>query len=464
MLTYNDFAALGGNEKARREFILRAIREHAASEAYRVAEDAEEYYHLNNPTILRAQKLVYDIYGKAVPDIWRPNHKVPSNWYFYFVSQAVGHLLSNGVFFEKDDTKARLGKNFDRDLTTLAVHAKNGGEAWGFWNYDHIVPLSVREFVPLVDEYTGVLGGGIRFWQVAEGKPMNVVLYEPDGVTEYVREFDSRDGQRDEMLIERVPKRTYKRNVWRTQTGVYLGETDVGNYERLPIVPLKTPLKQSEIAGNRHVIDAYDMIASGLVNNTDEANFIYWVLTNCDGMNDEDDNRFLARMIKNHIAHANGDDGAKVEAHTVETPVDAHKLSLEELRSLLFTNFMAVDVQKISAGNTTATEIRAAYEPLNTKTDLFEGCVTEFIEGILGLAGIDDVPTYKRAQVVNEAEVTEMVLSAASYLDERTVLEKLPWISVDEIDGILDARNAEEAARYAGRNDPEDDPDGGDGE
>jgi hypothetical protein len=215
-------------------------------------------------------------------------------------------------------------------------------------------------------------------------------------------------------------------------------------------VPLKTPLKQSEIVGNRHVIDAYDMIASGLINNTDEANFIYWVLTNCDGMNDEDDNRFLARMIKNHIAHANGDDGAKAEAHTVETPVDAHKLSLEELRSLLFTNFMAVDVQKISAGNTTATEIRAAYEPLNTKTDLFEGCVTEFIEGILELAGIDDVPTYKRAQVVNEAEVTEMVLSAASYLDERTVLEKLPWISVDEIDGIMDARNAEEAARYAG--------------
>jgi hypothetical protein len=76
--------------------------------------------------------------------------------------------------------------------------------------------------------------------------------------------------------------------------------------------------------------------------------------------------------------------------------------------------------------------------------------VTEFIEGILELAGIDDVPTYKRAQVVNEAEVTEMVLSAASYLDERTVLEKLPWISVDEIDGIMDARNAEEAARYAG--------------
>ena len=209
------------------------------------------------------------------------------------------------------------------------------------------------------------------------------------------------------------------------------------------------------------MIDAYDMIASGLINNTDEANFIYWVLTNCDGMNDEDDNRFLARMIKNHIAHANGDDGAKVEAHTVETPVDAHKLSLEELRNLLFTNFMAVDVQKISAGNTTATEIRAAYEPLNTKTDLFEGCVTEFIEGILELAGIDDVPTYKRAQVVNESEVTEMVLSAASYLDERTVLEKLPWISADEIDGIMDARNAEEAARYAGRNDPEDDPDGG---
>lgn len=443
MLTYNDFAALGNNERERCEFILRAISEHTASEEYRTAVIADQYYHLQNPTIMRLQKVVYDIYGQAVPDIWRPNHKIPSNWYRYFVQQAVGHLLSNGVFFEDANTKTRLGKNFDRDLVKLAAEAHNGGVAYAFWNYDHIVPFSVREFKALPDEFTGGIGAGIRFWQLDAEHPMMITLYEPDGVTEYVRRKDD-DG---DILDVRVPKQGYKRVVSRSQAG---GEEifDGGNYGRLPIVPLYMPLRQSEIVGNRNVIDAYDLIASGLINNTDEANFIYWVLTNCDGMNDEDDNRFIARMVKNHIAHANGDDGAKVEAHTVETPVDAHKFSLEELRSLLFTNFQAVDVQKISAGNTTATEIRAAYEPLNTKSDMFEGEVTDCVEGILVLAGAEDTPTYRRAQVVNELEDTQKVLLAASYLDDETVLEKLPWISVDEIPDIMKRRVEEESARF----------------
>lgn len=455
MLTYNDFAALRADERERQAFILRAISEHTSSEEYRTAVIADEYYHLKNPTIMRFQRLVYDIYGKAVPDIWRPNHKIPSNWYLYFVTQAVGHLLSNGVYFGNKETKAKLGKNFDRDMVTLAVEAHNGGAAYAFWNYDHIVPFSVREFKPLPDEFWGDLMTGIRFWQLAPDKPMMVTLYEPDGVTEYVRRTDDRD----DVLEVRVPKQSYRRVVSRSQAG---GEeiADGGNYGRLPIIPLYTPLRQSEIVGNRNVIDAYDLIASGLINNTDEANFIYWVLTNCDGMNDEDDNRFIARMVKNHIAHANGDDGAKVEAHTVETPVDAHKFSLEELRELLFTNFRGVDVQKISAGNTTATEIRAAYEPLNTKSDMFEGEVTACIEGILELAGIDDVPTYKRSQIVNEAETTEMVLSAAAYLDDETLLRKLPWIAVDEVEEIMKRRIAEETTRFV----KEDDDDGGDGE
>lgn len=446
MLTYNDFIALGDNERERCEFILRAISEHVSSEVYRTAVIADEYYHLKNPTIMRLQKMVYDIYGKAVPNIWRPNHKIPSNWYLYFVSQAVGHLLANGVYFEDDKTKAALGKNFDRDMVRLAIEAHNGGVAYALWNYDRMVPLTVREFKALPDMFTGALGAGIRFWQLDGEHPMMVTLYEPDGVTEYIRDKDD-DG---DVLKVRVPKQGYKRDIKRYRTGV-VEIDDGGNYGALPIVPLHMPLRQSEIVGNRNVIDAYDLIASGLINNTDEANFIYWVLTNCDGMSDEDDNRFIARMVKNHIAHANGDDGAKVEAHTVETPVDAHKFSLEELRGLLFTNFRGVDVQKISAGNTTATEIRAAYEPLNTKTDMFEGEVTACIEGLLALAGLDDVPTYKRSQIVNEAEVTEMVLAAAAYLDDETVLRKLPWISVDEIDEIMQRRIGEDMARFGGQ-------------
>ena len=208
----------------------------------------------------------------------------------------------------------------------------------------------------------------------------------------------------------------------------------------LPIVPLFNTLKQSDLAGNRHVIDAYDLMASGLVNNVDEGNFIYWILKNCDGMNEADDAKFIEQLRRHHFAHADGDDNSGVESHIVETPFEAHSAALDRLERQLFINFMAVDVHSISAGNKTATEIRAAYEPLNAKTDLFEYEVIDFISGILGLCGIEDTPTFKRSQVANQLEDTEMILAAAAYLDAEAVLKKLPWLSVDEADEILARR------------------------
>jgi hypothetical protein len=47
------------------------------------------------------------------------------------------------------------------------------------------------------------------------------------------------------------------------------------------------------------------------------------------------------------------------------------------------------------------------------------------------------------------AEETQMVLSAADYLDRETVLKHLPFISPDEIDEILEKREKEDIDRYS---------------
>ena len=51
--------------------------------------------------------------------------------------------------------------------------------------------------------------------------------------------------------------------------------------------------------------------------------------------------------------------------------------------------------------------------------------MTEFINGILALAGIDDEPTYTRSQMSNQSETLEMVLQAAEYLDDEYVTTKI---------------------------------------
>ena len=188
--TYNDLLGIGENERDRMGFVLDAINEHKWSELYKTAYDAELYYKHQNPTIMRFQKFVYNQFGQKVPDVWSPNNKIASNWYNYFTVQKNSYLLGNGVTFGKDDTKKKLGKDFDKKVQDAATAASNGGIGFGFWNYDHLEVFKLTEFVPLYDEDDGGLKAGIRFWQIDDQKPLRATLYELDGYTDYIKRED----------------------------------------------------------------------------------------------------------------------------------------------------------------------------------------------------------------------------------------------------------------------------------
>ena len=440
--TYNDLLDIGENEKQRMEFVLSAIREHKGSDLYKTAYDAELYYKHQNPTIMRYQKFVYNQFGQKVPDVWSPNNKIASNWYNYFTTQAVSYLLGNGVTFgKKEATKNKLGKDFDKKVQDIATHAKNGGVAFGFWNLDHLECFDLTEFVPLYDEDDGGLKAGIRFWQIDDSKPLRATLYELDGYTDYIK-------RKDKEIEVFAEKRKY------TETKVSNAvEGDIildgENYPGFPIVPLWNVNRQSDLVGNRGTVDAYDLTASGLINNVNDGEFIYWILKNCGGMDATDDAKFIEQLKLTHVAHADGDDGASVEAHNVSVEFEATAEALDRLERQLFKDFMALKVDDIAAGATND-QIQAAYEPINQKTDQFEYQVTEFINGILALAGIEDEPTYTRSQMSNQSELLEMVLQCAEYLDDEYVTTKILTLlgDSDKVQEVLKRKDAEAADRY----------------
>ena len=442
ILTFNDLVEIGENERDRMEFVLSAINEHKGSDLYKTAYDAELYYKHQNPTIMRFQKFVYNQFGQKVPDIWSPNNKIASNWYNYFTTQAVSYLLGNGVTFKNDANKKKLGKDFDKRVQDIATHAKNGGVAFGFWNNDHVECFSINEFVPLKDEDDSLVKAGIRFWQIDDSKPLRATLYELDGYTDYIK----RKGEDVAVLHD---KRAYTQIVRKNDIE---GETilDGAPPAGFPIVPLWNINRQSDLVGNRGTIDAYDLMVSGLINNVSDGEFIYWILKNCGGMDSTDDARFIEQLKLTRVAHADGDDGASVEAHNVNVEFKATAEALDRLTAQLYTDFMALKVQDVSAGSVTATQIQAAYEPINQKTDQFEYQVTEFINGILALAGIEDEPTYTRSQMSNQSETLEMVLQAAEYLDDEYVTTKILTLlgDADKAQEVLKRKDAEAADRY----------------
>lgn len=424
------------------DFIRQAINDHKGSDAYKLAVDAEKYYEGENPTINNYEKILYDLQGKAHADMYTANHKIASKFFGMAVDQECSYLLGNGVTFEQDETKDRLGGSFDQDMMEAGTNALVAGVSFGLWDLDHIQVFRLTEFVPLYDEENGALMAGIRWWQVTPDKPLRATLYEMDGFTEYFQP----KGKDMEVLF---PKRGYVRITKHDDgngTEIYDGE----NYPGFPIVPLKNGRAgKSELNGRRNTIDALDLATSNMVNNVDEGNLIYWVLTNCGGMDDLDDVKFVERLKTLHVAHANGDDGVKAEAHTIEAPYNGTNTTIDMLKKKLYEDFQAFDASAVSAGNQTATAIKACYVPLDLKVDKFEASVTRFISGILELAGIDDKPSYTRNQIVNKNEEIQSVLLGASYFDDEYITKKLLTIlgDADQYDEMMKRKDAEAMER-----------------
>ena len=192
-------------------------------------------------------------------------------------------------------------------------------------------------------------------------------------------------------------------------------------------------------------------MASALVNNVDDGNLIYWVVKNCGAMDDDLTlQRFVQHMKAVRAVGIDGDSGVDVDAHTVEAPFEANETALNRLRNQLFDDFMALDVKSIAGGAATATQIQAAYEPLNSKTDLLEYQVTDFINRLLAVVGVKDVPTYTRSLIVNRTEEVQTVMQAAQYLPDDYVVKKILTIigDADAYEDVINARNTESVERF----------------
>ena len=425
ILTYEDWMDCGEDEAKKAQFILRAIDEHERSDDYKAAVAAQLYYDGENPTIGNYEKIIYDMAGQAHQDMWSANHKIASQFFTFAVNQEVAYLLGNGIRFSKEETKKRLGKTFDVRVLKAELYARVAGQSFGFWNKDHLDIFKLTEFVPIKGEETGEIKLGIRYWKLADNKPLRVTLFEIDGYTEYIR----RPSKELEILSGKKP---YIINGVRTEAD---GDRirDGENYDGFPIVPLyANEQHKSAINGKRNTIDALDLVTSNMVNNCDEGNLIYWVLTNCGGMEDDDDAKFIEQLKTTHVTHADGDAGAKAEAHTVDAPIDGDAMAIEKLEARLYKDFQAFNPDSVTAANQSATAIRAAYVPLDLKCDIdLEPQVTEFIMDVLKLAGIDDEPTYQRNRMVNETEETQKIIMQAQYLDEEYIREKLLTVNGD---------------------------------
>lgn len=430
-------------------FAADAIERHMSSEMYRNAVTANEYYRQHNVTINRFVQKIYSCSGAEAEDFTASKLRLASNLFKRLNVQRCTYSLGKGVSFVdvtaggKDTTKEGLGDRFDDDVMEMGLKALIHGVSFPFWNLDHIDVFTADEFCPVWDEYSGALYAGVRFWRLDSDHPWHATLYEQDGYTEMVSGGSGFDFEVAEA--KRAYKVTYREI---PADGMKLA-VDAENYSRLPIVAVwGSDAHQSTLVGMRESIDAYDLIKSGLVNDTRDCAQIYWLINGAGGMDDRDLDLWRAKLKLTHVAEVDAEQGQSVTPYTQEVPVEGRKETLAQIKADIYEDFGALDVHTIAAGATND-HIDAAYQPMDEEAAEFERHIREGIMDILALQGIEDTPVFTRTRISNTKEQVETVCLEAEYLDDETILRKLPNITPDERAKILERKQREQEERMA---------------
>ena len=442
MKTYQDYTE--AKEKGQElDFIKAAISEYKSSPEYKTALAADEYEAERNITVNEYVRWLYNSAGQQVPDFTAANNKIASNFLHRLVTQRVAYSLGNGVTFTEEGTKEQLGNDFDTVLYDAADFARLHRVSYLVWNFDHMDYFKMTEFCPLFDEYDGSLKAGFRFWSLDwQKRPVTVVVYEADGYTKY----RTREGSKGLDLVEYEPKRSYKQQIAHNDVDPdeVVGES---NYITIPIVPFwGSKHRQSDLVGMRSKIDAYDLVKSGFANDLQDCAEIYWIIGNAMGEDDASLARFRDRIKLNHIA-AMDTENSNITPYTQEIPSAARTALIDSLRAQIYEDYGGLDVHTIAAGATND-HIDAAYQPMDEEADDFEYQIIKAVRGILSIIGIDDMPIFKRNRISNSKEQVEMAMLTANYLDDETILNKLPFLTVDEVDNVLKARDRQNEERF----------------
>lgn len=455
MLTYQDFLEVGDNPEAIADFISDVIAEHEASEKFKIGQIAGEFYRGEDRYIAELKKMIYDIDGNAKEDTYTPDRKCTANWYFYFTVQLVSHLLGNGISFSNEGVKKKLGGNkFDSVLQMCLTWAANDGEAYGLVTENGVKPLCYGSDVTeprcavLLDEYTSNIGAGVEYWKLDPDSPRIAVLYTQKGKMTF-REFDDKNSKsgRAFQLVKDLEPYSNGITVSNKMQGEYF--SGVAEYPRVPIVRLNFINKQSNIKNRVETLFNYDLTLSNLINTVNN-NVVYWVVSNAAAMDEDDDMRFIASVIRKKMVHV--EDGQSAEPHQINIQYQAHESALMQLEQRLITDFMAIDTKSLRSGAITTVEINQSYDAIEKKCDLVENLVGDFVRDILSFYGLENEEFhFTRSKSINITEMVGNYASTVPLTGEEYATKKVleTYGDIDEFATVQEQKASDESAIFS---------------
>lgn len=388
----------------------------------------------------------------------RADNRISNGFYPLLVKQKASYAFTQPPTFDVGDERlndtivATLGDKFAKVCKNVCTDAANAGVGWiHYWidprtnKFKYAVVPASQIYPITTDELDDELDAVLRiYYKIEEETGDGYYIYE------YWNDSECQTFRRREDLemdgLEAC--NAYNLYIGGTMTGETVGRMS-HIWGGVPFIQFaNNDIKKGDLLTVKPLIDAYDKVYSGFLNDLEDVQQIIMVLSGYEG---EDMNEFLGKLNRYKTINVNPNDGSGISTLSIEIPVEAREKMLTLTRKSIFEQGQGIDPDPSNFGNSSGVALGYLYSLLELKTGLME---TEFRLGFAELvraicrnAGFGDpkkiIQTWTRTAVNNDTELAAIAKDSVGIISKKTIVKNHPWVDdpekeMDEIEKEAD--------------------------
>lgn len=411
------------------------VLQHIANDIHRRKEIAvaREYYYIDNPILRKGVLLeAKDILRKA-------DNRIAHNFHQLITDEEVGYLFSYSPIIDigSENTNATLmeilGDGFLKTSRKLGIEACNSGCAWlhYWWDGQSIsyAPVPSDQVIAIMkDSLIEEMEYLIRYYPIKKlHNSLERYYVRVEVWTDKNCEFFLVPGDLSSFALTTITN-------------------DEGTlhhpFNAVPFIPFPNNNRhQGNLKKYKGLIDAYDIVVSGYVNDVMDIQQVIYILENYGGT---DLNSFLDDLKKYKTVSVGDDgiDGASGDLRTlaIDIPVEARNSLLEFLKKQIYTAGQALSRDITSVGNASGQTLKFFYRDLDLKVgDKEVEFTTSYKYLIRVICDFMNIPikepisiTFTRNRISNDQETAEICKNSVGIIPNELIWRNHPF--VDDVD------------------------------
>ena len=368
------------------------------------------------------------------------DNRISHNFHGTLVNQKAAYMFTYPPMIDVGSTDSNkkvadiLGNKFPKMCKKLCVNASNCGIAWMHYWIDkdgkfRYGVIDSRQIIPVwTDDQESMLSAVLRTYNKIMDDGKTYIIYEV--WTDNECESFAQETANSELLMYYSITDRCIIDIDGQDGNVYQHK-----WGRVPFIPfMNNDMQSSDLQNTKRLIDCYDKVYSGFMDDLEDIQEIIFVLS---GYGGTELGEFIQDLKKYKTVKLDADEEHPgLSTLTIDIPVEAREKMLSMTRKEIFEQGQGVDPQPENYGNASGEALKFMYTLLELKAGLMETefriSLDEFITVICQYLGISSETmieqTWTRNMIRSDKDLSDMCVSSRDVVSRKTILKNHPFV------------------------------------